>query len=336
MANATELNSYTDGDENHPELLTKIIVIEYDKKILETMKKFLDENKIIGYKVTKSQVLKVLKSKVDLGAIFIPEVDNRGNSNIELALEINKARPELPLFLRRDSSNNIDDLDSKTQLLFSGAFIATQYDHLKELLDTFLFTRHYPTDFVNNVKSLSLDAFNSTFKGMSISVDSPYIVKDKIIYGELFSLMPLESSWFRGYMMLQSNEDNIMDVIKEKKTMLNPMEPNFRHVNAILGELSNMIWGSFKHNYGITFDDDVGRIRVEVPTIINHSRNFISFGTDDPQLCFKYTLTDPENNLKPIIIYQKFVFSLEWSPEKFKENEINVDELIDNGALELF
>jgi len=148
--------------------------------------------------------------------------------------------------------------------------------------------------------------------------------------------MPLESSWFRGYMMLQSNEENIMDVIKAKKTMLNPMEPNFRHVNAILGELSNMIWGSFKHNYGISFSDDVGRIRVEVPTIINHSRNFISFGTDDPQLCFKYTLTDPENNLKPITLYQKFVFSLEWSPEKFTENEINVDELIDNGALELF
>ena len=211
-----------------------------------------------------------------------------------------------------------------------------QYDQLKELIDTYLFTRHYPSEFVSAIKELSLEAFNAAFKDTHITVDSPYIVKDKIIYGELFSLMPLESSWCRGYMMLQTDEKNVMDVVVAKKTSLNPVEVNFRHVNSVLGELSNMIWGKFKTMYGLTPTQESTRVRVEVPIIVNHGRKFISFGSDDPQLCFKYTLSDADTKLGPITMYQKFVFSLDWSPEKYQENEKHVDELVSSGELELF
>ena len=335
MMTPTALNSDVHDRDEHG-LMTKILVNEYDKTILGSLKGFLSNNGIIGYKVTKDKILRVLASSVDLGAVFLPEKDNRGNSNIELAIEVHRARPELPIFLRREGGNLLTDFPADIQRIFSGAYVNGQYDHLREILDTFLFTRHYPGEFVNGVKELSLESFHATFKNMTITADSPYIVKDKIIYGELFSLMPLESSWCRGYMMLQTEESNVMDVIASQKTSLNPMEPNFRDVNAVLGELSNMIWGGFKHRYGLSPGDDTGRVRVEVPIIINHSRKFISFGSDDPQLCFKYTLTDPEGKLNPIVLYQKFVFSLDWSPENYEENEKNVDELVDNGALELF
>jgi len=335
MVTPVQLNSELHGDEGQ-DLITKILVLEYDDTILNPLKIFLTSNNIIGYKVTKDKILSVLNCSVDLGAIFIPEMDEHGKGNIELAIEIHRARPELPIFLRRESDNTLSDYAIDIQRIFSGAYVNGQYEHLHEMLDTFLFTRHYPSEFVNSVKELTIESFKATFKNTTISVDSPYIVKDKIIYGELFSLMPLESSWCRGYMMLQTEEGNIMDVISSQKTSLNPMEPNFRDVNTVLGELSNMIWGGFKKRYGISLSDDISRVRVEVPIMINHTRKYISFGSDDPQLCFKYTLTDPEGKIGPILMYQKFVFSLDWSPENYEENEKNVDELVDNGALELF
>jgi len=336
MTTAIELNSYTHDKDQQSEINTKILVIEFEEDILSSMRGFLELNKIVGYKVTKTQVINVLKCNIDLGAIFIPESDSSGNSNFDLAIEINKARPELPMFVRFNENKTLDDLPEEEQKLFSGSYIGTEYDHLKELLDTFLFTRHYPNEFVKGIKDLSLESFKATFKGMDVISESPYIVKDKIIYGELFSLMPLESYWCRGYMMLQTDEINLLDVIKANKTSLPATDANFRHVNAVLGELSNMIWGSFKQNYGMEASVEVSRIRVEIPIIIDHSRSFISFGTDDPQLCFKYTLIDPDFEISPITIYQKFIFSLDWSPEKFKEHDKNVEELVENGSLEMF
>ena len=74
--------------------------------------------------------------------------------------------------------------------------------------------------------------------------------------------------------------------------------------------------------------------RIQVPTIVNHCRNYISFGTDDPQLCFHYTITDNEGKLEPVSMYQKFVFHLSWAPEEFQDEP--VDDLVTNGELEFF
>jgi hypothetical protein len=63
---------------------------------------------------------------------------------------------------------------------------------------------------------------------------------------------------------------------------------------------------------------------------------YISFGSEDPQLCFKYTLRDPDGQCAPLVIYQRFVFNLNWSPDKFKENETLAEDLFESGELELF
>ena len=137
--------------------------------------------------------------------------------------------------------------------------------------------------------------------------------------------------------MLQMEEGKIMEAIAAKRALINPPEPNFRHVNAILGELSNMIWGGLKNRYGTkTTQDSAGQVRVEIPIIVNHARKYISFGSDDPQLCFKFTLLDQSGNLSPITIYQKFIFSLDWTPEKFAESNQSVNELVKVGELDLF
>jgi hypothetical protein len=56
----------------------------------------------------------------------------------------------------------------------------------------------------------------------------------------VFSLIPLESSWCRGYMMLQTEEEPILGMLNSDPLF---PESNFRDVNALLGEITNLIWG---------------------------------------------------------------------------------------------
>lgn len=321
---------------DHFGVRSKVIVVEHNKDILAALKGFIEGGNLLGFQANTGNVLSVLNRNVDLGAIFLPYKDEHGRSHSDLVQAIHKLRGELPIFLRVDAPNLVNNLPDELRHVVAGAYVHSDLERLKELVDTFLFNRHYPNEFVTNVKELTLSAFRAAFNNMHIEAEPPYIVKDKIIYGELFSLLPLETSWCRGYMMIQSEEESIREAIAAHKTQFNAIEPGFRHANALLGELANMIWGGFKTRYGTITADPPGRVRVEVPILINHARKFISFGTDDPQLCFKYTLTDPDQKLKPIMMYQKYIFSLDWSPENYAESNQSVNELVSSGELEEF
>ncbi len=323
------------GHDDHA-VRSKVIVVEHDKDLVSQLKRFIDQSGLVGYQASETTVPGILEHNIDLGAIFLPSADGRGASNRELVLAIHRSRPELPIFLSAEAPETIDTLSTNLGSAVAGVYVHGALDRLKELVDKFLFNRHYPNEFVASVKEFTLSAFRAAFRGMDVSVDTPYIVRDKIIYGELFSLLPLEASWCRGYMMLQSEEEGVRAAIAAHRTQLNAHEPNFRHVNELLAELANMIWGGFKTRYGSASNNVNARVRVEVPTIINHARRFISFGADDPQLCFKFTLTDPDGKLNPIVMYEKFIFSLDWSPENYAESNQSVNELVSSGELEMF
>ena len=110
----------------------------------------------------------------------------------------------------------------------------------------------------------------------------------------------------------------------------------FGNIANNIGEITNLIWGAFKNRY-ISDDDKRELSQMQVPIVIKLNRKNISFGSNDPQLCFKYTVTDLSNeDTAPVYIYQRFVFNLNWSPEDFKETQVTTDELIDTGDLELF
>lgn len=109
---------------------------------------------------------------------------------------------------------------------------------------------------------------------------------------------------------------------------------SFRAVNSLLGEITNLIWGGFKNRY-IGDETTLARSSIQVPLVVNHKHKYISFGSEDPQLCFLYTLTDDESG-KSVRLYQRFVFNLAWAPEDFKEIVQPTDELVESGELELF
>ncbi|MDE2078717.1 MAG: chemotaxis protein CheX, partial [Burkholderiales bacterium] len=140
--------------------------------------------------------------------------------------------------------------------------------------------------------------------------------------------------WCRGYMMLQTEEGPLVQFVENEKTHISTAEVNFRDINHVLGEVTNLVWGSFKNRY-ISYDPIEGRAS-QVPIMVNHLHRYISFGSEDPQLCFRYTLVDRTGQMPPMVLYQRFVFNLSWNPDKFKENEALVEDLFDSGELELF
>ena len=319
------------------DLLSKVILVEHDAPSLAALKPFFEDCKLVGYRASPESALAILGANIDLGGIFICEIDNHGKNCFALVCALHKVRPELPIFMRLAPGHTAQAMPEDVTKALAGVYATGDYAGARELIDTYLFSRHYPSEFVSGMREMTLEALHASFKDVHIEVEQPYIVKDKLIYGEVFSLVPLESNWCRGYMMFQTDEEKILAMIQAKKSSVSAPEPNFRHVNAVLGELSNMVWGSFKTRYGLKSQQNgVGQVRVEIPIIVNHARKYISFGSDDPQLCFKFTVSDPGSHFAPSVIYQKFIFSLDWAPEKYAESNQNVNALVGSGDLELF
>jgi hypothetical protein len=337
MKTSTQTNMLANATGNENEALSKVIVIERRADRLAALALFFKDYKLLGYRANRKNILSILKTSIDLGGVFLPELDDKGNNYLSLATSIHAIRPDLPIFLCVEPGRKFEDIPIEVQKAIVGIYIHNDTNRLKELVDTYLFSRHYPSEFISVIKEITDGVLKTAFKEMLLTAEHPYIVKDKVIYGELFSLIPLETNWCRGYMMLQVEEGKIVEAITAKKALINPPEPHFRHVNSILGELSNMIWGGLKNRYGTKLEQDsIGQVRVEVPIIVNHARKYISFGSDDPQLCFKYTLIDQSGELGPITLYQKFIFSLDWKPEKYAESKKSEQELVLGGELELF
>ncbi len=318
-------------------IVSKVLVLDNDPACIDSIKAFCDDNDLVGLKVQPDNVMAVLRSNLDLGAILLSEsYANSIQGGTALARKIHAVRPELPIFLRREGSDNLDDLPDRDRLLFSAAYTVGAISKLQTAIAEFIFSRSYPNALVRGISEIAIPALESQFKSMQVEVEAPYLVRDRLIFGEIFTLIPLESSWCRGYMMLQTEEEALMHLVKSKRTFVNPEEAyDFRNLNGLLGEITNLIWGAIKNRYLSSVADGV--YLSQVPIIINNLHRYISFGSDNPQLCFKYTVSDPNDAaIRPLVLQQKFVFNLSWSPEDFSENVASVDDLVSSGELEFF
>lgn len=323
------------------QLVSKVLVLDNSTECFNQIKQFCDQNGLIGLKVNSGSIMAILGAYVDLGAILLSEnyCDALADT-LDLAQKIHTARPELPIVLRRTMNSNFGDLSEKQRKLFCATYTIDDMSPLRKVIDEYIFSMVYPNALVRGISELTvntlenLGTLENRFKNIKVITETPYIVRDRIIFGEVCSLIPLESSWCRGYMMLQTEERGMLDVLGLGEVTGNDDPATFRTVNNILAELTNLIWGAFKTRF-IANDDPGVRYASEVPLIINHDHKYISFGSENPQLCFKYILTD-ESNTHFIPIYQWFVFNLYWSPEDFKEICVSVEDFVDSGELELF
>ena len=323
--------------EDKAKLVSKVLVLDHSPDCHETIKSFCEANNLVGLKVQEDNVMSVLKSNVDLGAILLSEkFFGYAHGGLALAYEMHQIRPELPIFLRREYVDNLDDLSETDKKSFTVAYTLKTIDKLRKYIDECIFCVMYPNALVRGITELTKTALESQFKEMTAEIETPYIVRDRIIFGEIFTLIPLESSWCRGYMMLQTQEESLLELIKNDRTHVNPDDAeDFRNVNNVLGEITNLIWGSFKNRFISYTKSNINM--AQVPLVINHQHRYISFGSENPQLCFKYRLVDNDKSVtKSYLVYQRFVFNLNFSPEDFVENENVMDQLMDSGELELF
>lgn len=313
-------------------LVSKVLILDNDPAQAQAIKAFCDANHLVGLKVRKNRLMQVLRSNIDLGAILYSESYGASpDETAEIALRIHTVRPELPIVLRRDSQANLDGVNESLKRVFCAAYTIADMSALIRVIDEYIFSLVYPNALVRGISEITESVLASQFKQLSTRWDTPYIVRDRVIFGEVFSLIPLESSWCRGYMMLQTEEDAILAVLN--RDPLFP-ESGFREVNSLLGEITNLIWGAFRNRY-IGDAAAISGHQIQVPLIVNHKHKFISFGTENPQLCFRYTLSD-EDSGNTVKLYQRFIFNLSWSPEDFREVERDTGDLVDSGELELF
>ena len=317
------------------ELVSKVLVLDEDAQACERIKIFCDTHQLVSVRAQAANVMSVLQSNVDLGGIFLSEgYVGEGDQGLAFARRIHDVRPELPIFYRRKWLDHLEDMGELERCLFSAAYTLPHIDRLRQSVNESIFSLVYPNQLVRGISEFSRSSLQSQFKQVDIVADAPYIVRDRIIYGELFTLIPLESNWCRGYMMLQTEEKPLMRFVESGKTHVSRDLSNFRDINHVLGEVTNLVWGAFKNRF-VASEPLEGR-HSQVPIIVNHLHRYISFGSEDPQLCFRYTLTDQAGRESSVVIHQRFIFNLNWAPDKFKENEASVEALFKSGELELF
>jgi hypothetical protein len=313
---------------------SKILVLDNSPQHARLIKTFCDQNNLIALKVRKDAITSVLRTNIDLGGILYS--DSYGETPEEtarIAIDIHAARPELPIIIRREHQPTLAGLPESTERVFCAAYVAGDLSALRQAIDQYIFCLVYPNALLRGIAEISTEVLGSVFKGVAASYDTPYIVHDRVIFGEVFSLIQLESSWCRGYMMLQTEEGPLLKLAgpgHEPQTA----GSNFRRVNDVLSEITNMIWGGFKNRYigerGATLISGV-----QVPLVVNHKRQYISFGTSNPQLCFRFNLQDAGSG-QQATLYARFIFNLNWSPEEFQELTPEQGGLVESGAIELF
>jgi hypothetical protein len=313
--------------------VSKVLVLDNSLAHAQVIKSFCDENHLVPLKVRKGGVMPVLRTNIDLGAILYSE--NYGDSpeeTAEIAMQIHAARPELPIIIRRESQATFAGLPTGSLSAYCAAYVASDMGSLRKVIDEYLFCLMYPNALLRGIAEITKEVLLSQVKTLKVTMDTPYIVHDRVIFGELFSLIQLESNWCRGYMMLQTEEPQFLELIGGDNAQ--GAAVTFRDVNDLLSEITNLIWGSFKNRY-IGDSRSATGAHVQVPLIVNHKHRYISFGTENPQLCFRFTLTDPASG-RSTKLYERFIFNLNWSPEEFREIHHEVASLVDSGELELF
>ena len=314
-------------------LISKVLVLDDSHEHSQEIKKFCDENNLVALKVHKDRIMPVLQSNIDLGAILYSEsYGNSTGENAEIASRIHATRPELPIIIRRENNATLDDLSENVRKSFCAAYVINDMSGLRKIIDEYIFCLVYPNALVRGISEITESVLSSQLRTLKISQGTPYIVRDRFIFGEVFSLIPLESSWCRGYMMLQTEEEPILDILDRYSP--SDSGANFRTVNSLLSEITNLIWGGFKNRF-IGDEAATASTQIQVPLVVNHKHKYISFGTENPQLCFLYTLED-ESSGRKVKLYQRFIFNLNWSPDEFKEIAPDVETLVDSGELEMF
>ena len=320
---------------------TKIFMHDTSREAADLVKNITDENNLIGIKSLDMDIVEFLMnselSSGDLSAIFLTEEeDSRGLTGFHIAEKINQARSSLPVFMRLRDGRTLSDLTEEQQDLVTATYTLGDAQHLQKICRRYLFAAHYPMPMVNLIRDLGRQTLEQAFRGISVVECSPFLVKDHMVSTYFASLIPLEVSAGKGYLLAQMRESDISRLITASRTHLKKELDDFDHVHQLVSEIVNMLWGKIRHAMHDPNDQDLDRNPAQVPIIINYLRNYVSFGNVNPQLCFRYLLyTDAEIH-EPVVVDFKAIFNVRWEPSKTESEDDFITQGLEGGDLELF
>lgn len=315
-------------------LEAKVLLLDHDPQQCKVLSDFSASVGLQALLRTAHDVVASLEQNKDLAGVLLAEdMPCDGADGLHLANTIHKLRPELPIFLRRTTKRALSTLE---QQAVHHQWETGDVDSLKASVERNIFSLLYPTVLVQGIVDLTCSAMRSMFPNAIVTPESPYVVHDRIIHGEVSTLIAIESTWCRGYMMLQTEESALRQGLVQGMSFEGVGgDLNFRELNNMLGETTNLIWGAFKNRY--IPPKAFANQQTQVPIVINHAHKYISFGSPDPQLCVRYHLSDPTRpSAPPLTIVQRFIFNLHWSPEEFAEFAASSSDPGATGELDLF
>jgi len=303
-------------------LVSKILVLDARDEQLQSLSRVCEEQNVIGIAVRKEDLAAALAEHTDLGAVLLAgDYDGSPSANAAIAAQLDALRPELPVIVQLREPSELPAALGQLRARCA----ADDPQSLRSALDEHVFGVAFPDALVDGIIEITTGRLRSLFPSLDVVAEPPSIVRDRIIFGEAFSLIPLEGNWCRGYMLMQAEEEPLLAMLggveaSEGDGRRDGEPLNFRELNSVLGELTNLVWGAFKNRF-LSEPAAGPQPLVQVPLLINHRHRYISFGSDNPQLCFRYRLSAVGAGTdRDVVIDQRFVFSLNWSPEHFGDN----------------
>ncbi len=308
-----------------PWLECKVLVYEPDTQTSSALVKALSCFGVDCILLDAKNYSQHLQQQIDVAAIFLPAKACADALTNKILNKVDIDRATLPVFFRHPK-DQVEESDYQQHHFH----YQLEDNGLDQPLQDLLYKRVFPEHFVNQVTLLAEEAITHELVTVEIVNTQAALVTESILYGQVFSLIPIESGWYRGYLIIQTTEQDILDLIAQGKTQLEASQLDFRNVNTLVAESTNMVWGGLKRMYASSGEEKVS-FMMQIPLIINHKHKYISFGSTEPHLCLSIQVKEPETG-KILRIVQRFVFHLDWQPEHCVEH-IPSD---DDGEIEFF
>lgn len=314
---------------------SKVLIHDVNQWHLDALRGFCESHDLVGLVAEDTDCIReVLDLNIDLGAILLCEAeDKHGKSGSLVAADIHKSRAELPIFLRCEEPIQSDS--DTASFAWVGSYCAGETTKLEDLIRRYIFNRYYPTKVIKDIIVQTTQVIRDTLARVDVTCSSPFLISDKIVDGEVMSLMRIESEWCRGYMMLESDEASVAGLVNSDRLNapnILATESDYQRIHTTMSELTNAVWGKLKVCF-LTYSANNLTYRSEVPCVINYKRNFLTFGSGDPTLCFRYEIKDWDKELPPVFFQQKFAFHLKWAPEKRQQEPAKLQSLINSGKV---
>ena len=117
------------------ELVSKVLVLDGSETAFGILRIFCQENHLVGLRTKANDIGELLNSNIGLGAILISEEALcDGSDSLSISMEIHKARPFLPIFLRRYDSDTLEGIPEEYKDVFTGAYCLSNLEPLKNLV----------------------------------------------------------------------------------------------------------------------------------------------------------------------------------------------------------